>query len=817
MKFLKNIVRKNKINSKINNIIFSCIFSLLIFIVIIFTSLNNAYSQSDSVTDERSSQIDLKNKFIIYINLERINSQLDLSDENVESDNLDKAFSQAYISHTTLFPNIKNDLQRVSPELSFKLERLLTELPILIKDNKNEPLKEIKQTIAEIKNTTSVISNKIIGNDTLKDKNFLIQSSIQLLDDASQLVSIHNSSLVTGQKNLEYDSIKGLLERSKYQINKIQSDDLRDTEKNEIMLMYSKIEQNLDKTNFNALSSSISSLQKYLSKLLNTENSTTNLPDEYKNYFSKIDKLLDNVVVEIKENNDYRQADRSAITAYLDNYEYLEAPIEKNDPDLMVDIELAMRENLRKLIKNNEKIEVIEPFVSQIKAKLDNAKLTLENDQSLANNGNNGSNNILSKEYSNLADIEELSKGFGSFQGEQKQMGESTDPQKQGVRDDIDRIRLNLQNVLNLYKDAKYDEALLVTRSAYLDSYENIEIPLRPIDPDFTLNMEIKFAELRNMIEQRSEYENIVKKIGEIQQGLDESERLVSGIGTIAPGIAFSASFSIIFREGLESALIVGAIITYLEASRNDRFKKHVYYGIILAAGATALTWIIAEFFIEISGASRELIEAIAGISAVAVLFWVSFWVLNKIETKKWIEFVKSKVWKATTTGSVLVFVLLSFFTVYREGFETVLFYQAMLSYAKHMELFVILGLIIGLAVIIGVAFIVRKLGKKLPLRVLFGLTMGIGAYMSITFLGNAIREFQEVGYITTTHLFGIIPRLDVNLATMTGIHPTLETIIAQLILLSVYLVGSTYILVIQPRRKRLIQSSRKSMSDLKE
>jgi high-affinity iron transporter len=554
-----------------------------------------------------------------------------------------------------------------------------------------------------------------------------------------------------------------------------------------------------------------------LTQLLNTGNRTTNLPDEYKNYFSKINTLLDNVVVEIKENNDYRQADKSAISAYLDNYEYLEAPIEKNDPDLMVDIELAMRENLRKLIKDNEKIEVIEPFISQIKSKLDNAKLTLENDQSLANESNDGSNNMISKEYNNLVDIEELSKGFGSFQGEQKQMGESTDPQKQGVRDDIDRIRLNLQNVLNLYKDTKYDEALLLTRSAYLDSYENIEIPLRPIDPDFTLDMEIKFAELRNMIEQRSEYENIVKKIGEIQQGLDESERLVSGIGTIAPGIAFSASFSIIFREGLESALIVGAIITYLEASRNDRFKKHVYYGIILAAGATALTWIIAEFFIELSGASRELIEAIAGISAVAVLFWVSFWVLNKIETKKWIEFVKSKVWKATTTGSVMVFVLLSFFTVYREGFETVLFYQAMLSYAKHMELFVILGLIIGLAVIIGVAFIVRKLGKKLPLRVLFGLTMGIGAYMSITFLGNAIREFQEVGYITTTHLFGIIPRLDVNLATMTGIHPTLETIIAQLILLSVYLVGSTYILVIQPRRKRLIQSSRKSMSDLKE
>jgi high-affinity iron transporter len=157
---------------------------------------------------------------------------------------------------------------------------------------------------------------------------------------------------------------------------------------------------------------------------------------------------------------------------------------------------------------------------------------------------------------------------------------------------------------------------------------------------------------------------------------------------------------------------------------------------------------------------------------------------------------------------------MLAFFTVYREGFETVLFYQAMFSFAKHMELFIISGLIAGLIVIISVALIVNKLGKRLPLRVLFGLTMGIGAYMSITFLGNAIREFQEVGYISTTHLFGIIPRLDVNLATMTGIHPTLETVLGQVILLSVYLTGSLYILVIQPRKKKMIESSRKSMSD---
>src|SRR5918995_700104 len=747
----------NKINSKINTINLYYIFSLIIFFLITLTLLNNGYSQSDSVTENLDSQIDIKKKFIIYINLERTNSQLALSENNIASNNLDKAFSHAYIIHTNIFPNIKSDLQAVAPELSSKLEKLLTDLPIFLKDVKTKPIEEITQTIDEIRNTIYLLNSKIIGNNTLSDKNFLIQSSIQLL-------------------------------------------------------------QNWNQNKFNDLSSSITSLQSYLKELLNTNN-LSNFPDEYQNYFSTIHTLLNNVVVEIRENNDYRQADKHAMSAYLDNYEYLEAPIEKNDPNLMVEIEIDMREELRKLIKNNENLKVIEPFVTQIKTKLDNAKLILENDQSLivnSNNNNSNSTELISPGRTNLANIEELTKGFGSFQGDLKEMGESSDPQKQGVRNDIDQIRLKLQNVLDLYKENKNDEALVEARSAYLDSYENIELPLRPIDPDFTLDMEIKFAELRNMLEQQSGNENIVKKIGELQDGLDESERLVSGIGSIAPSIAFTSSFSIIFREGLESALIIGAIITYLEASRNERFKKHVYYGIILAAGATAITWFIAQFFIEISGASRELIEAIAGIAAVAVLFWVSFWVLNRIETKKWIEFVKSKVWKATTTGSVMVFVLLSFFTVYREGFETVLFYQAMLSYAKHMELFVILGMIIGLAVIIGVAVLVRKLGKKLPLRVLFGLTMGIGAYMSITFLGNAIREFQEVGYITTTHLFGIIPRLDVNLATMTGIHPTLETVVAQLILLSIYLVGSAYILIIQPRRKKVIESSRKSMSEFK-
>ncbi|MFB5622912.1 MAG: FTR1 family protein, partial [Nitrosarchaeum sp.] len=236
-----------------------------------------------------------------------------------------------------------------------------------------------------------------------------------------------------------------------------------------------------------------------------------------------------------------------------------------------------------------------------------------------------------------------------------------------------------------------------------------------------------------------------------------------------------------------------------------------IYYGIVAAFAATAVTWIIASYIIEISGANRELIEAIAALSATAVLFYVSFWVLNKIEHKKWMEFVKAKVWQATTTGSVMVFVMLSFFTVYREGFETVLFYQAMSGFAKYMEVYVGLGFIAGLISLLGLYYVMRKLGRKLPLRALFGLTMGVGAYLSIAFLGNAIRELQILDIVPYTGLIGIVPRLDINLAMMTGIYPTLETIIAQTILLAVYLIASSYILIMRPRKEQRLASMRQS------
>ena len=831
-----------------------------------------AAAYPSAVTGKSKGAINDTDAIILMTNFDRIRTQLMLTEQSLTSGDSNMAFAHSYITHSVIFPSIKNILENTGHANSAsQLESGLTDITFSIKTG---DLGTVKRNLVDARSDLNKIYIQILNPILKTDKRNLLfaQTAALLLVDANRSYQLSNvdqskstnkaagqaSSVSNGNNyyntngakrnvggtDIDYQNAVGLVHVSQLNYGNMSSS-LNSNKNSEIKLAYilltnyvvkrsdkqtvsrviSELENDLapgltssstisDKTNANSVGNS-------------TTTSTKNQPqDQNAQYFSTIRTDLANAIAYIKAGN-YAQADDTVVTAYLDNFEYLEPPIDKYDHKLKIDIELAMREHLREMISKKAPPGEVSAYVSGILQNLKKAESLIKDKSQVESTiSGDGSNNKLSAQTlqslntggsngKRLTDIQALSKGFGVYTGDRRSIGQAEESFKGIVRNDVDKIGSKLDDMLSIFKEGNYDEAFSTSRSAYLDNYEHVEVPLRPINPDFTLDMEIKFAELRNLIQTKVPYDKIQSKVFEIKQGLDESERLVSGTGVVAPGIAFSTSFSIIFREGLESALIIGAVLTYLEASRNNKFKKHVYYGIIIAIAATAATWSIAQYIIEISGANREIIEAVAGISAVAVLFWVSFWVLNKIETKKWIEFVKAKVWKATTTGSVIVFVMLSFFTVYREGFETVLFYQAILSFAKYMEWYVIAGLISGLAVIIGIVFLIRRLGKKLPLRVLFGLTMGVGAYMSIAFMGNAIRSFQELGYISTTNLIGTVPRLDINLAEMTGIHPTLESVVAQLILLAIYVIGSTYVLVIKPRKTKAIESARKSMADI--
>lgn len=783
--------------------------SLCVWILYLIPSL-----LSSSVYGAQNIELSSSDLVLVTVNLQRILEQMNLVQTSLTNEDNTRAFEHAYISHSIIFPSIKEKLKEIDQNSTDRLESLLIDLPIMVRSSTQ--MSEIGTNIIQIKDILNDINSAILNPNSSGYNSTISSTIIVLLNDTSKFYQLSNFGNSKNPSSLvDYENAMGIADIS-HMLYKNISKVFDDSKQKELESFFDDLKNSLlSKSDIQSITVLIKALQTNLAE----NESDTPSNDSLRPYFANIKNLLSDIDVAIRNDSDYSSAEKYATTAYLDNFEYLEGPLEKVDPILMKNLELMMREQLRELLKNSQQSEAI-VLLNNITTNLSKAADLLNiNYENLETSDTAGYSVPLREntQSNNLSDTTELSKGFGTYSGIKKGFGDSTDSEKTGVRIDIDSIRIKLVELLQKYKEGENDKAFMAARSAYLDSYENIEVPLRPINPDYTLDMEIKFAELRNLIQQHQPYPRVEAKVVEIRSGLDESERLVTGTGTLAPSLAFSTSFSIIFREGLESALIIGAILTYLEASRNSHYKKHVYLGIVIAIIATVITWFIAQFVIDITGASKELIEAIAGISAVAVLFWVSFWILNKVETKKWIEFVKAKVWQATTTGSVMVFAMLSFFTVYREGFETVLFYQAMFSFAKNMEIFVFLGLVLGLAVIISVVFVIRKLGKKLPLRVLFGLTMAIGAYMSIAFIGNAIREFQEIGYISTTHLFGIIPRLEINLATMTGIHPTLETTIAQILLLSVYVVGCLYILILQPRRKKLVEASRKSMANLKD
>lgn len=689
---------------------------------------------------------------------------LELTKKAILEDNYDVAERYSAITNNFYGKNIQF-LRTVDPAFSdnMHLELLDIHSGILSKT-------ESQNLIDQINKLQETLPSSSLDDDSNVVMAFILSEA----DEQYQTFIKHKS-------DESYFFTLSLIDHSKFILNQNPISDAR--LKQEIDSFFTDLDKSvLNKKDFVYVGNLITAIQRDLLQTETIAIDKTNLYGVIRNLYSELFTAVNS--------NDYSTAEELAIEAYLENFEYLEPDIKKVDESLLNTLEIDMRENLRNMIIQKEDPDTIIQFV-------ENSILP-----------------DLAKAEKMTSELSPVVDGGSLTTQNLKSMGDASDDQKTVVKNKIDVIREQLEETLLHYEQGDIQSAHASARSAYLDSYELVEIPLRAIDPDFTLEVEYQFATLRNLIKQAAPQNEIHDVIIGIKRNLDESERIVTGTGELAPTIAFTSSFAIVFREGLESVLILGAILTYLEASRNNQFKKYVYYGIVAAFAATAVTWIIASYIIEISGANRELIEAIAALSATAVLFYVSFWVLNKIEHKKWMEFVKAKVWQATTTGSVMVFVMLSFFTVYREGFETVLFYQAMSGFAKYMEIYVGLGFIIGLISLLGLYYVMRKLGKRLPLRALFGLTMGVGAYLSIAFLGNAVRELQILDILPYTGLIGTIPRLDINLAMMTGIYPTLETIVAQTILLGVYLVASTYILIMRPRKEQQLASMRKSRKD---
>jgi high-affinity iron transporter len=320
---------------------------------------------------------------------------------------------------------------------------------------------------------------------------------------------------------------------------------------------------------------------------------------------------------------------------------------------------------------------------------------------------------------------------------------------------------------------------------AYL-TFEQVEADLRVRDGDLARALEADFATLR--IRAAAADAVVLDSLrGRLFAGLERAERLVSDRQSAA-GL-FAQSFLLLLREGFEAILILAALLTFLTKAGAEERRRDVTGGAVWAVVASVGTWILVEWLFEVSAAQREALEGVTMLLATAVLFWVSYWLLSKADVARWTAFVKSRMEGALAGGSGLALASVAFLAVYREGLETILFYQALFVSADGRLVPVVAGMVAGGAGLAGLYVAINRFGLRIPLRPFFAVTSAVLYYMAFVFAGKGIAELQEAG------LVGIRPVEWAPRVPALGIYPTVQSLALQAMLAAAALVAVAWAL----------------------
>ena len=307
---------------------------------------------------------------------------------------------------------------------------------------------------------------------------------------------------------------------------------------------------------------------------------------------------------------------------------------------------------------------------------------------------------------------------------------------------------------------------------AYM-TFEQVERSVRAKNPGLAADLEAGFASLRTRVAGGATGAELDRIRRQLDADLENAERTLADQPSALN--LFVQSFVILLREGFEAILLVGALMTFLAKMGAAHRKRDIHIGVGAAAVASLLTAFALETIFHLTSAKREALEGLTMALATVVLFYVSYWLLSKMEVAKWNHFVKSKVQDALTSGSGLALASAAFLAVYREGFETVLFYKALFvaggSPAATMP--ILAGILLGSLIMVVVYLAINRFGLRLPLKPFFGVTSGFLYYMAFVFAGKAVAELQEGGMISTTIVLGA-PRVPAL-----GIYPTVESLLA--------------------------------------
>ncbi|HET9205899.1 MAG TPA: cytochrome c/FTR1 family iron permease, partial [Burkholderiaceae bacterium] len=343
--------------------------------------------------------------------------------------------------------------------------------------------------------------------------------------------------------------------------------------------------------------------------------------------------------------------------------------------------------------------------------------------------------------------------------------------------------RGKLDESAQLYARGDNEGARQAAIAAYLEGFELVESSLDNVDAPLRMEVEREMMALRSAIGSAQAVDAVHAQVGRIHALLDRAQEKLSGDG-LAPATAFFSSLLILLREGLEAILVLAAIIAFVRKTGRREAMPWIHAGWLGAVALGVVTWYIAERVITISGANRELTEGITALVASAMLLYVGYWLHSKSYAHAWQHFIRDQVNAALGKGTVWALAGVSFLAVYREAFEIVLFYQALWVQAGESgRQAVLAGVAVAAVLLAALAWAILKYTVRLPIGPFFAVTAWLLALLAVVFAGHGVAALQEAG-VLDARPFG---HLSIPLL---GVHPTLQGMGAQVVALTLVLLG---------------------------
>lgn len=288
-----------------------------------------------------------------------------------------------------------------------------------------------------------------------------------------------------------------------------------------------------------------------------------------------------------------------------------------------------------------------------------------------------------------------------------------------------------------------------------------------------------------------------------LDEALERSEQRI-GSGPQSDISVATNSAIIVFREGLEAVLILAALMASLVGAQRH-FRKPMFVGVGLALVASAVTWIVAQTVLTSMARYGEKLEAIVSLAAIAVLLLILNWFYHRVYWQENLQSLHKKKRRvlagaglSLATAQVVGLVLLGFTSVYREGFETVLFLQAMTLEAGAVT--VLQGVAVGMLAVLGVFVLVVALERKLPHKKMLIATGILITWVLVIMVGKTVQTMQKVGWIGVNPIEGL--EVPYWAGLWLGVFPTWQGLIAQTAAL-VFVIGSYFAAESARKRKR--------------